>query len=198
MTEQKLESSPPRIPLQVYVQPTPNPDALKFILNRDVKAEGKATFSRDEDTYDNILARDLLNVAGVEHVHFFENVITVTKKGGRWEDLEPVVMSVVETRMPAHNVNFAGKPPERERRKDLSPELQTIEEILDRTIRPGLQGDGGDLEVVSLEGKTLTIRYQGACGSCPSATQGTLFAIEDILRRDFDPDIVLLPLLDSP
>ncbi|MBX9765829.1 MAG: NifU N-terminal domain-containing protein, partial [Bdellovibrionales bacterium] len=41
--------------LQIYIQTTPNPDALKFILNRDVKAEGKATFHRGEDTYDCLL-----------------------------------------------------------------------------------------------------------------------------------------------
>ena len=47
------------------------------------------------------------------------------------------------------------------RRKSLSPDLLKIEEILDRTVRGALQGDGGDLEVLELEGNILTIRYQG-------------------------------------
>lgn len=177
--------------LQIRVQQTPNPDALKFILNKDVKTEGKASFLDPEQCFDNILARDLLMLTDVEQVHFFENVITVSKHGGDWSELEPQVRSVIETRMPIHNPNFKDKADPKERRQHLSPELQRIEEILDRTIRPGLQGDGGDLDVVSLENKVLTIRYQGACGSCPSSVAGTLMAIEDILRNEFDPEISL-------
>src|SRR3712207_6893576 len=43
-----------------------------------------------------------------------------------------------------------------------------INEILDERIRPALAGDGGWLEVLSLKDDQLTIRYQGACGSCRS------------------------------
>ena len=64
-----------------------------------------------------------------------------------------------------------------------------IEEILDRRIRPGLQGDGGDLACVSYENNVLIIKYQGACGTCPSSTTGTLEAIRSILQDEFDPQI---------
>lgn len=183
--------------LQIYIQTTPNPDALKFILNRDVKAEGKATFHRGEDTYDCLLAHDLLNLNHVDQVHLFENVITITKSSlGEWDDVAHTTKAVIETRMPVHNIHFSGKVDESARRKNLSPELQAIEDILDRTIRPGLQGDGGDLDVISYENKVLSIKYQGACGSCPSSTQGTLYAIEDILKREFDPEIQIMPISD--
>ena len=59
-----------------------------------------------------------------------------------------------------------------------------IEEILDRTIRPGLQADGGDIDVVSFADNELRILYQGACGGCPSSMMGTLDAIQGILREE--------------
>ena len=59
--------------------------------------------------------------------------------------------------------------------------------MLDKRVRPALAGDGGGLEVLDLHDKTLTIRYQVACGTCPSAIQGTLVAIENLLRREIDP-----------
>ena len=68
--------------------------------------------------------------------------------------------------------------------KTLSPELQKIEDILDQTIRPGLQADGGDLQVISLKNNRLEIAYQGACGGCPSAFMGTLEAVENILQYE--------------
>ena len=77
--------------------------------------------------------------------------------------------------------------------KQLTPELEKINNILNRTVRPYLRGDGGDLELISLENNTLKIKYQGACGSCPHAAQGTLFAIEDVLKKEYSPDIKVQP-----
>ncbi|MBN1595791.1 NifU family protein [candidate division FCPU426 bacterium] len=37
-------------------------------------------------------------------------------------------------------------------------------------IRPSLQADGGDVELVAVEGKVVKVRLQGACGTCPMAT----------------------------
>ena len=73
----------------------------------------------------------------------------------------------------------------------MTPEIAQIEEILDRTIRPALQMDGGDLQIMRLDGHILTVFYQGACGSCPSSSSGTLKAIEGILRDEFNPEIVV-------
>ena len=74
----------------------------------------------------------------------------------------------------------------------MSPEdqqrLDRINELLDEQIRPYLQGDGGDLYVLGLEGNTLTVHYQGACGSCPSSMSGTLAGIENLVKS-IEPDI---------
>jgi Fe-S cluster biogenesis protein NfuA len=75
-------------------------------------------------------------------------------------------------------------------------DIRTINDILDQTVRRGMQADGGDLEIVELdrENKILKIRYQGACGSCPMATMGTLMAIQNVLKERFDPGIDVRPV----
>ncbi len=45
---------------------------------------------------------------------------------------------------------------------------QKVQECIDE-IRPMLQRDGGDCELVAIEGKTVKIRFQGACQGCPGA-----------------------------
>ena len=65
-------------------------------------------------------------------------------------------------------------------------------QLIDRYVRPALAGDGGGLEVVGIEEKTISVRYQGACGTCPSATAQTLRAIENLLRTQLDPEINLV------
>ncbi len=71
--------------------------------------------------------------------------------------------------------------------------LKKINELLDQKVRPALAGDGGGLEVLGVEGYTVKIRYQGACGSCPSSISGTLMAIEGLLKRDINPAIQVIP-----
>jgi Fe-S cluster biogenesis protein NfuA len=74
------------------------------------------------------------------------------------------------------------------------PRLIRINEILDERIRPALAGDGGWLEVLGLKENTLTIKYQGACGSCPSSLSGTLMAIEGMIKQEVDPEIEVVAL----
>ena len=58
-------------------------------------------------------------------------------------------------------------------------------------FRKLLQSDGGDCEIVSIEGKTVTLRLRGACGSCPHATATLKNYIEDGLRKEIDPEITV-------
>ncbi|AGH96528.1 NifU family protein [Pseudobdellovibrio exovorus] len=179
----------------IRVQATPNPAAWKFVLNLPVLNEGKATYSDKQEAEHNNLASSLFQIDGVRQVHFFQNVITVTHQFDYDSDeVSKQVCAVIQTRMPVHNPNQTVLDEKKIARQNLSPDLQRIEEILDRTIRPGLQGDGGDIEVVKFEDNKVYVIYQGACGTCPSATTGTLMAIDGILKDEFDPSVEVIPL----
>lgn len=179
----------------IRIQATPNPNAWKFVLDRPVLTEGKATYSTIEEAEHNILSRSLFQINGVRQVHFFQNVITVTHQFDTDSDeLQKEVCAVIQTRMAVHNPNQTILDEKKIARQNLSPELQQIEEILDRTIRPGLQGDGGDIEVLKMEENKIYVSYQGACGTCPSSTSGTLMAIEGILRDEYSPSIEVIPI----
>jgi Fe-S cluster biogenesis protein NfuA len=185
---------PPQI--LVRVQPTPNPNALKFVVNVPVKTEGKATYSKPSEAVGVRLAEDLFAITDVRQLHFFENVITVTYADMADVDtLKLEVTAVLQSRLPIHDPNFLIE--EEKKQKDrsmLSPELQKIEEILDNTVRMYLQGDGGDIQVIALKDHNLEVRYEGACGTCPSSTSGTLEAIQGILQEQFDPALQVVPV----
>jgi len=176
--------------MDITVQPTPNPNALKFILDLDVMKEGKVSFKTPQDCKEIPLAAALFDLRGVDQIHFFQNVITVSKFSFEdWDNLEPAVQTCIESFITDHNADIKVSDPEEERRANLPPELKIIEEILDKRIRPGLQGDGGDLAVIDFRDNVLIIKYQGACGTCPSSTAGTLEAIRSILRDEVNPEI---------
>jgi len=177
-------------PLEITIQPTPNPNALKFILSQDVITEGKISFKTPQDCREVPLAAALFDLRGVDQIHFFQNVITISKFSFEdWEALEPAVQTCIESFIEDHDPNIKVFDPEADRRAHLTPEMQKIEEILDKRIRPGLQGDGGDLVIKDFKENVLIVKYQGACGTCPSSTTGTLEAIRSILRDEFHQEI---------
>lgn len=176
--------------MNVSIQPTPNPNALKFILGTEVKTSGKTSFKNPGQAKEVPLAMALFDLRGVDQIHFFQNVITVSKFTFEpWDNLEGTIVTTIENMIQDHDPEFIDHDPEKERRKNLPADLLNIETILDKRIRPGLQGDGGDLSVVSFENQVLLIKYQGACGTCPSSTTGTLEAIRSILRDEVNPEI---------
>ena len=50
-------------------------------------------------------------------------------------------------------------------------------------IRPNLQADGGDVELVEVEGGVVKLRLTGACGSCPMASMTLKIGIEEVLKE---------------
>ncbi len=64
---------------------------------------------------------------------------------------------------------------------------ENIETVLDE-LRPYLMADGGNVELVEIEGPVVRVRLQGACGSCPSSTMTLKMGIERKLK-DSIPEI---------
>ena len=60
-----------------------------------------------------------------------------------------------------------------------------------------LQADGGDMELVGIEGKTVRLRLRGACGHCPHATMTLKNGVERVLRETIDPDIIVERAMDD-
>ena len=114
----------------IRVQATPNPNAWKFILDRPVLVEGKATYSSIQEAEHNVMARSLFEIPGVKQVHYFQNVITVTHQFDvESEDIKQNVCAVIQTRMAMHNPNQTPVDEKKIARQSLSPEQQKIEEI---------------------------------------------------------------------
>jgi len=58
-------------------------------------------------------------------------------------------------------------------------------------LRGFLQADGGDMDIVSVEGTDVKLKLTGACGGCPHATMTIKQGIERILREQVDKSITV-------
>lgn len=172
------------------IEETPNPNAVKFILKEPVTSGAPRSFQSPVQASGDKLAQSLFDVGNVESVFYMDRMITVEKDDETdWDELLPKLAVPIR----AAEAVVAGTPStvngDSAAVVSDDPRLVQINVILDERIRPALAGDGGWLEVLKLEDDTLTIRYQGACGSCPSAISGTLMAIEGMIKQEVDPDI---------
>ena len=67
---------------------------------------------------------------------------------------------------------------------------ESVEAVFDR-VRPYLRADGGDIELVALEGNSVAVRLTGLCAACPSAHMTLHVGIETALREEL-PDFETL------
>ena len=64
---------------------------------------------------------------------------------------------------------------------------EKIEEVLDK-IRPSLMADGGNVELVDVEGDLVKVKLTGACGGCPMSQMTLKMGIERLLKKEI-PEI---------
>ena len=175
------------------IEETPNPNAVKFILREAVSNGTAHQYAAADQAENDPLARSLFDVGHVVSVFYMDRMITVEKDDeGDWDDLLPVlavpIRAAAAVNSPAAAEAAAVGGSIAAVTSD-DPRLLKINDILDEKVRPALMGDGGYLEVLGLKDHTLSIRYQGACGSCPSSLTGTLMAIEGMLKQEIDPEL---------
>ncbi len=183
------------------IEETPNPNAVKFLLKEPVTTGAARSFHHAAEAVDDPLARSLFEVGHVVSVFYMDRMITVEKEDAEdWDDLLPQLAVPIRAAQAAQGGAVAAAAAAGALGGALGavmsgdPRLIRINEILDERIRPALAGDGGWLDVVGLQENTLTIKYQGACGSCPSSLSGTLMAIEGMLKQEVDPDLEVVSL----
>jgi Fe-S cluster biogenesis protein NfuA len=173
------------------IEETPNPNAVKFILRESVSNGTAHSYSSPDQAEDDAFAKSLFDIEHVVSVFYMDKMITVEKDDeGDWDDLLPVlavpIRAAEAVNSPAAAAAVGGAIAAV---TSDDPRLLKINDILDEKVRPALMGDGGYLEVLGLKDHTLSIRYQGACGSCPSSLTGTLMAIEGMLKQEIDPEL---------
>ncbi len=74
--------------LQIRVEGTPNPNAAKFVLDREIPCGRSRSYMSPEEARENPLAARLFAIEGVRALLFVENFITVTKtEEAEWDEL---------------------------------------------------------------------------------------------------------------
>lgn len=122
------------------------------------------------------------------HLSTVEEVTNYTKAGGGCQSCHDDIREII-TRVNAEkkdNGSPAGKPA-RKKKLTTVQKIRMIEETLDREIRPSLKKDGGDIELVDLDGDKVIVSMRGTCSQCRLVD----FTLKDVVEskiREFVAD----------
>ena len=195
-TKPKAHPSTKKALKVVRTKETPNPNALQFVINAVLLDNGNISFASKKEAESDKMATALFERSGVLSVFVMDNFVTVTKdEKTSWVPLKDRVWKTIEETVSLYQaeekvqlsevdvINFA----------ELSNDkkLQGIEMVLNRSIRTNLAQDGGGVELKGIEGNEVSIHYQGACGSCPTSTSGTLQYIQTQIRQQLHPELTV-------
>ena len=188
------------------VQPTPNPNAFQFVINAPIINSATKTFSNADEAKGDSLAEALFQIYGVENIYLKESFVTITKSETvGWHTVFEKIGETIEEKIHHYDAldkkkEASGKPEtilDKFHKEDfqncnLKEKLLIIEAVLDQAIRPALANDGGGIDVLGIEGNVINVHYQGACGTCPSSTTGTLSYIETFLKDTLHRDLTVI------
>jgi Fe-S cluster biogenesis protein NfuA len=175
------------------IQETPNPNAVKFILREPVSRGTSHSFKSADDAEGDVLAKSLFDIGDVVSVFYMDKMVTVEKTDeADWDEILPLLAVPIRAAEAVKMAAAASVGGAIAAAVSDDPRVAEIETLLDDRIRPFLASDGGWLEVIELEGNTLKVRYEGACGTCPSSLTGTLIAIENMIKDEINPDIEVI------
>ncbi len=187
----------PNEPVYVSLEFTPNPNTLKYSVNRRLlQSRTTANFANAADAQKSSpLAAKLFGIPGVSGVMIGKDFVTVTKsESGDWDVVHKRTSQVLEEHLVSGEavVNESGMAAEAHAKvaSGATAAIETkIREILDQEIRPAVAMDGGDITFDRFEEGIVYLHMQGSCAGCPSSTATLKDGIESRLR-DAIPEVL--------
>ena len=168
---------------------TPNPQSLKFVLNRTVSEESLEITSL-QLAKRSPLAEKILGFPWAKSVFLGKNFVTVTKEDWvEWDMLRDPLSDLIKEHLETGGKILLPKPTKKETEEEDAPSaVKLIKEILQNEIQPAVAMDGGFIDFVSYENKKVYLSLQGACSGCPSSAFTLKEGIEMRLKQSL-PEI---------
>jgi NifU-like protein len=117
-----------------------------------------------------------------------EQVTYYTKAGGGCGQCHPKIEAIIERVRKEMEKEAPPAKPEKKRLTNIQ-KIKLIEETLGREIIPALKADGGDLDLIDVEGNKVLVALRGKCSFCPSSEFTLKQYVETKLREFVSDDI---------
>ncbi len=134
--------------------------------------------------------REIIKAIRENDLQTVEQVTYYTKAGGGCGQCHPKIEALIEKIR--KEMEKEAPPPKPEKKKLTNiQKIKLIEETLGREIVPALKADGGDLDLIDIEGNKVLVALRGKCSFCPSSELTLKQYVELKLREFVSDDIVV-------
>ena len=176
----------PQTVLEISAEMTPNPNTLKFNVNRVLVPSGSLNFPDRQSAKGSLIAERLFGIESVLGVMAGASFITVTKNPEvHWqtivEEITRTIRAVLESGDPLFAQGAPSPTPPSGTGSNGDIERR-IREVLDNEIRPAVAMDGGDITFHGYENGVVTLHLQGSCSACPSSVMTLKMGVENRLK----------------
>ena len=173
--------------IQITAEITPNPNTLKFNVNRVLIEAGSLNFPDREKAKGSLLPETLFNIENVLGVMAGPDFITVTKMpAAGWPAMVEPITNAIRSLLSSDKPLFsstAQATSAADGHAGGTGDIETkIRQILDDEIRPAVAMDGGDIIFYGYENGIVTLHLQGSCSSCPSSIMTLKMGVENRLK----------------
>lgn len=151
----------------------------KIVEHEDATVVCKC-FWVDEDKIKHVIKEH--NLKTVEEVTHY------TKAGGGCGGCIPDIQRILDE---AHGASTLKSEEPKSGMTNLQ-RIKLISETIETKIAPMLRMDGGDIELIDIDGKNVIVKLRGACAGCPGAKATLHNIVQDTLRREVSPDINII------
>lgn len=117
-----------------------------------------------------------------------EEVTNYTKAGGGCGLCHPDIEQIIEEEKKALGAKATVSQP---KKMTIVEKVKLIQETLETQVRPMLRKDGGDIELIDVEGNKVVVSFRGMCANCPSAQFTMKDVVEAKLKEYVSPDITV-------
>ncbi len=195
-------------PVTVYGETTPNPAALKFVVNK-LLTKKSIEFKNIDQTTASPLAKELFTFAFVKEIFIDENYLSITKYDSYdWQDitleLRTFIKQFIENGGTVLDESFLEKQETEIKSADvvfdnLDVTSQKIINILEEYVKPAVAADGGNIIFDSYDesSKTVKVIMQGACSGCPSSTFTLKSGIEGLLKNMLQDETIQVEAVNA-
>jgi len=185
-----------KIPVMLYTEATPNPNTLKFVVNRMLIENDTIQLLRSDSSIYTPLANLIFDFPFVSSVFFAANYISITKDDSvLWAEVMPLLKDIIKQYLDKDQPLFMEgfiKPVAMATNSIADDDTDVnirIKAALDKYVKPAVEMDGGNISFVRFEDGKLVLQLQGSCSGCPSSTITLKQGIEQLMKR-FVPEVV--------
>ena len=132
----------------------------------------------------NVTEKQIWEAIKVNNLKTVEEVTNYTKAGGACGRCKGNIQDILNTYWSGVN----------KREKSLTPTQRIIKisKVIDQQISPELQKDGGDIELIDIDGNKVKVRLKGMCSGCKNASMTLKSFVESILKDKVDSNIEVI------